>query len=544
MPDDLLDLARDAYERMAWGDALARYRAVDEREALAPVDLERAARAADLIGRPAESAELWQRAVQEAERIGETEHAARCAGWLGMALMNQGDMAQAGGWFARARRLFEETGTDGPVAGLLLLPVALQALFGGDPATARPVFAEALEIGERFREVDLMALGRLGLGRSLLGLGSITEGFALLDEAMLSVTAGEVSPVVAGIVYCAVIEACNALLDLRRAREWTEALTRWCDSQPDLVPFRGHCLTHRADIMKMRGAWPDALGEVERACELLLEPPPQAAVGDALYDKAELHRLRGDFAEAEEAFRDASQWGRDPQPGLAQLRLAQGDVAAAEAAIRRVVSEKQDRVDRIRLLAAFVEIMLAVDDVAAARPATEELAEITASVGAPFLDATSAYAIGAVALADGDARAAISALRTAWTLWCELDTPYEAARARVLIGLACHELGDDDTATMELDLARRAFTQLGAVPDLARIDALRASGEPPDAAGLTGREVEVLELIAAGNTNRQVGEALFISEKTVARHVSNIFTKLGVSSRAAATAYAYTHGLA
>jgi DNA-binding CsgD family transcriptional regulator len=543
MPDDLL-LARDAYERMAWGDALATFRAVDEREPLAAVDLERAARAADLVGRPAEAVELWQRAVQESERIGEKEYAARCAGWLGMLLMNQGDMAQAGGWFARARRLFEEIGADSPVAGYLLIPVALQALFGGDPATAQPVFAEALKIGERFREVDLMALGRLGLGRSLLGLGSMTDGFALLDEAMLSVTAGEVSPVVAGIVYCAVIEACNALLDLRRAREWTEALSRWCDSQPDLVPFRGHCLTHRADIMKMRGAWPDALGEVERACEWLLQPPPQSAVGDALYDKAELHRLRGEFAEAEAAFRDASQWGRDPQPGLAQLRLAQGDLMAAEAAIRRVVAEKQDQVDRIRLLAAYVEIMLAVGDVAAARPAAEELTEITSAVGVPFLDATSAYAAGAVALADGDAQAAISALRTAWTVWCELDTPYEAARARVLIGLACRELGDDDTAMMELDLARRAFAQLGAAPDLARLDALAAPSQPPDAAGLTGREVEVLELIAAGNTNRQIGATLFISEKTVARHVSNIFIKLAVSSRAAATAYAYTHGLA
>jgi ATP/maltotriose-dependent transcriptional regulator MalT len=426
----------------------------------------------------------------------------------------------------------------------LLIAVALPALFSGDAASARPGFAGALAIGERFGERDLMALGRLGLGRSLLALGSMPDGITLLDEAMVSVTAGEVSPIVAGIVYCAVIEACHALLDLRRAREWTEALSRWCDSQPDLVPFRGQCLTHRAEVMKLRGAWPDALIEVERACARLLEPPPQAAVADALYDKAELHRLRGDFTAAEDAFREASQWGRDPQPGLAQLRLAQGDLAAAEAAIRRVVSEIQDRGERARLLAAFIDIMLAAEDVAASRLAAEELAEIAADVGAPFLDATSAYATGAVALADGDAQAAIGALRHAWTVWCELDTPYEAAQARVLIGLACRELGDDDTATMELDLARRVFLQLGAAPDLARLDALSTRRVPDAAGGLTGREVEVLELIATGKTNRQVAEALFISEKTVARHVSNIFTKLAVSSRSAATAYAYRHGLA
>jgi len=544
MSDDLLDLARDAYERMAWTDAYAGYRAADEHAPLAAIDLEFAARAAELIGRTSDSDALWQRAVHESERIGDKEHAARCAFWLGMTLMNQGDIAQAGGWWARSRALFDETPADSPLAGYLLIPVALPALFAGDAAIARPIFTEALGIGERFGERDLMALGRIGLGRSLLALGSMNDGLALLDEAMVAVTAGEVSPIVAGFVYCAVIEGCHALLDLRRAREWTEALSRWCDAQPDLVPFRGQCLTHRAEIMKLRGSWSDALDEVQRACERLLAPPPQAAVADALYDKAELHRLRGEFAEAEDAFREASQWGREPQPGLAQLRLAQGDLSAAEAAIRRVVSEQQDQVERTQLLAAFIDIMLAVDDIAAARPAVEELGAIAADVGAPFLDATSAYATGAVALADGDSQAAIGALRHAWTVWCELDTPYEAARARVLIGLACRELGDDDTASMELDLARRAFTQLGAAPDLARLEVLSTPPESAPAGGLTGREVEVIELVAAGKTNRQIAEALFISEKTVARHVSNIFTKLAVSSRSAATAYAYRHGLA
>ena len=437
-----------------------------------------------------------------------------------------------------------DEGAASAVAGFILIPVALQGVFGGDAASARPTFDEILSMGERFGDTDLMTFGRLGLGQSLLRLGDFTAGIASLDDAMLSVIAGDVSPLVAGIVYCAVIESCHALLDIRRAREWTEALSRWCDAQPDLVPFRGQCLIHRAEIMKAGGAWADALGEVRRACDRLLEPPPQPAAADALYQKAELHRLRGEFAEAEEAYRATSRWGREPQPGLAQLRLAQGQPDVAESAIRRVVAENHDPIARASLLVAFIDIMLAVDDVAAARSASSELAAIASRVGAPFLLALSQYSAGAVALADGDAHSAIAALRGAWTQWYELDAPYEAARARVLIALACRDLGDDDTATMELDMAHQAFVHLGATPELARLGALTASTDRAASGGLTGREMQVLELIATGKTNRQIAEALFISEKTVARHVSNIFTKLAVSSRAAATAYAYRHGLA
>ena len=544
MPDDTLELARVAYSRMAWADALALFSGADEHESLGPDDLERAAKAAELTGRASRADALWQRAVHEYERIEDNERAAKCAFWQGLSFMQRGDIAQAGGWFARARRILGDEGAASPVAGFLLIPVALQALFSGDAASARPTFDEILSIGQRFGDTDLLTFGRLGLGQSLLRLGDSTQGIASLDDAMLSVTAGDVSPLVAGIVYCAVIETCQALLDIRRAREWTEALSRWCDAQPGLVPFRGQCLIHRAEIMKARGAWTDALGEVRRACDRLLEPPPQPAVADALYQKAELHRLRGEFAEAEEAYRATSQWGREPQPGLAQLRLAQGQPGVAESAIRRVVAENQDPVKRANLLVAFIEIMLAVDDIAAARSASSELAGIASEVGAPFLHAMSQYSAGAVALADGDAHTAITALRRAWSQWYEIDAPYEVARARVLIALACRELGDDDTATMELDMARQAFADLGATPELARLGALTAPSDRTASGGLTGREMQVLELIATGKTNRQIAEALFISEKTVARHISNIFTKLAVSSRAAATAYAYRHGLA
>jgi ATP/maltotriose-dependent transcriptional regulator MalT len=540
---EALDRAREAFAEMAWADAYALFCAADEQEQLSVEDLDRAARAAVLIGQDSDADELWRRAVQEAERIGDYERGAACAGWLGMALMNRGEIARASGWFSRAGRLHDEAGVESAIAGYLLLPIALQSLFGGDPASARPVFAEALQIGERFREADLLALSRLGLGRSLLGLGHSRDGMAMLDDAMVSVTAGEVSPYVAGIIYCAVIEACHSVLDVRRAREWTEGLAHWCELQPSLVRYRGQCLVHRAEIMKLRGLWPEALAELDSARPRSYEA--QAVMGAAAYERAELNRLQGEFADADAAYRQASEHGHEPQPGLALLRLAQGQPDAAVATIRRVVDEQRDPAERSRLLAAYVEIMLTVDDVAAARTAAEELAGLARDLGARFLDATADYAAGTVALADGDPSTAIAALRRAWTTWCDIDAPYEAARARLAIGLACRDMSDDDTAAMELAVARKAFDELGAVADVARLDALTRPGTTTGAAGgLTGRELEVLELVAAGKTNRQIATDLVISEKTVARHLSNIFTKLGVSSRAAATAYAFRHGLA
>jgi DNA-binding CsgD family transcriptional regulator/tetratricopeptide (TPR) repeat protein len=543
MVDSALGLGREAFRCKRWADAYARLSEADRDTPLALDDLEALTLAAELIGRRDESLTLRERAYREGLDAGDRARAARCAFWSGMALMHKGEAAQAGGWFERSSDLLDESADDCAERGYLLLPSALQMLFGGNAAGAEPIFTAAIDIGERCHEVDLATLGRLGRGHALIRLGRVVDGTSWLDRAMLAVTAGDASPTVCGIVYCTMIEACHEIFDVARAQEWTDALTRWCESQPDLVPFRGQCLVHRAELMRMHGAWDDAMIEAQRAYTLLSDPPGQPAIGTAWYEQAELCRLRGDFTRAEEAYKQAHQFGREPQPGLALLRLAQGRLDAGEAAIRRVVEESQGEVIRSTVLAAYVEIVSAANDLDAARAAASELAELAAKLDAPFLDALSAYAAGTVALASGDARAAAGLLRQASTSWQQLDAQYDAARARVLLGLAFSELGDVDGAQMELDAARQTFQRLGAAPDLVRLDALTRA-TPKSAPGLTGREVEVLGLLATGKTNREIADALIISEKTVARHVSNLFVKLGVNSRSAATAYAFKHDLA
>lgn len=540
---DARDRGTRADDHESWADMFDRLAAADREETLPPDDLERLATAAYLTGRDEESADARARAHQALLDRGEERRAARSAFWLAFQLLMRGERARGGGWLSRARRLLDDLLDEGVEEGFLLVPAGLGSLADGRDEAALEAFTRASEAGERFADDDLRALGRLGRGQALVRLGETEEGVALLDEAMAAAEAGLLSPIVLGVVYCAVIEICHEIFDLERATEWTAALSRWCESRPELVPYRGQCLVRRAEILELRGDWPDALDEARRAGDVLTRPPGEPAAGEAYYRQAELHRLRGEGTRAEEAYREASRWGRETQPGLALLRLARGEVDAAEAALRRVLDEAADPGARCRILPALVDVLLAAGDVTGARAAADELSEHAAALDAPLLRALADRSLGAVCLADGEARAALEALRSAWEAWEALEAPYEVARTRLLVGRACRELGDEDGAELEIEAAARTFRELGAGPDLARAEALRRSGRSGGSHGLTSREMEVLEHVAAGETNREIGARLSISDRTVERHLTNIYRKLRVSSRAAATAYAYEHGL-
>ena len=537
-----LERARDAYAARAWTDAYALLQEADESEPLASSDLGLLATAAYMLGRDDEWVAGHERAHHLHLQAGEVELAARAACWIGISYALREEFGQAEGWFGRAQRLLDERDADCVERGFLLIAYGHGLRASGDFAGASAAGAEAAALATRFGDRDLFALGVLLQGEAAVFDARVSEGLALLDEAMVAVSTEDLSPVVAGLGYCAVILTCQQVFELPRAREWTLALDRWRRQQPDLVAFTGRCLVHRAEILQLGGSWEDALEEARQACRRFAETN-SPSTGVALYREAELLRLRGDLVDAEEAYRAASRAGRDPQPGLAQLRLAQGRLDAAVATIRRAAAESSDPLNRAVLLPAQVEIMLAAGETDEARAACDELETVAGRYSSGMLDAIVAYERGAVELAAGDAPRALESLRRALEAWRALEAPYEVARTRVLIGEACRALDDSDACTLELEAALAEFVRLGALPDASRVEQLL--GGAPDGAdhGLSPREHEVLRLLAAGKSNREIAAALVISEHTVARHVQNIFAKLRVSSRTAATAFAFEHDL-
>ena len=536
-----LDRGRACVEQGAWVDAFAALSEADEASPLEPADLELLARAAYMLGSDDDYLRTLERAHYGYLDAEDGPRAARCTWWIGLCLLMLGESAPAQGWFARGDRLLERAQSDCVDRGYLLLAHMLRCFADDDFQGAHDLAGEAIEIGQRFDDGDLVALGVMDQGHALLELGRTAEGLRLIDESMVAVTGGKLSPIVAGILYCNTIAVCRGAHELRRAREWTAALTAWCERQPDMVAHTGVCLVHRAEIMQLQGHWDQAFEEARRVS--VAGVLNRRASSAALYVQGELHRLRGEFDAAEEAYRLATRQGSAAQSGIALLRLAQGKLDAALAAIRRVSEETDAPLDRTVLLPAHVEIALAAGELEEAARAADELAAIASIQGSESLDALSAYARGAVALARGEAAEALTSLRESSRVWLGLEAPYEEARARVLVGLACRELGDHDGAALELDAARTAFDELGARPDLARVAALAGSQGARDRYALSPRELEVLRLLASGETNRAIAGVLVLSERTVDRHVSNIYAKLGVSSRAAATARAYEEKL-
>ena len=534
-----LEHGRDCHARRAWGDAYHALRSADHVAPLDVDDLDRLATAAYLSGRDLEYQQFLERLYRVHVESGAGARAARCAFWLAITFMLRGETGRSNAWTARGQRLVEDH--DCVERGYLAVAVAEQQLRDGHTEEAHATGGQAAAVGESFGDLDVTAAARHAQGRALIQQGDVVAGLKRLDETMLTVVAGELSPIMTALMYCSVIDTCQQVYALGRAREWTAAFSSVCEQQPEMV-FNGICLVHRAEILQSQGAWAEALTEACRACERaqrLDRKPP----GAALYQQAEIHRLRGESDKADQAYRAASDQGYEPQPGLALLRLVQGRPDAASAALRRLTSATSDRLRRARLLPAHLEIMLATGEIEEAKAARDELRELAHVFDSDVLRAVVAQGDGAIAVANDRPQEALDPLRAAFERWDRLEAPYEAARVRVLIGRACRALGDGEAAALEYAAARAVFERLGAGPDLESLEALNDPSQSALARPLTDREIGVLRMIADGRTNKEIAAELCLSDRTIDRHVSNILYKLDVPSRAAATAYAFQHKL-
>ncbi|MEV6062670.1 helix-turn-helix transcriptional regulator [Nocardia asteroides] len=536
---DSLLRAREAYERREWVAAFEALSGTDA-DLLRAEDFTRLATAAQLTGRTNDGIQAMQRAYQLNLDAGAVTAAARCAFWLAMTLLNSGEAAVGSGWVARAQRLLADLPGEVVEHGYVWVAVLHRHLAAGEFGELAACADHVTEIGRRFEVPELIAMGLSVQGRVAIYAGRVRAGLELLDEAMAAVAAGEVSTLFAGEIYCSLVEACQEVADFARMEQWTLALTTWCADQPGLVPFTGQCAVHRGQLMRVHGAYDAALAEFESALGRYVAAGTVAPAGLAQAERGDVLRLRGAYAEADDAYAAAVGFGHDPQPGLALLWADRGRHAAALATVRRLVAETPDPVPRCRVLPAAVDILLASGEPAEAVELSAELHTIATGFGCAALRAAAARAAGCVAVARGEPAVAVGELRRAARLWSALDAPYETARCRADLGRALRALGDENSARLEFAAAHAVFTRLGAAPAAAEVARLLTPALP---GGLTEREAEVLRLVAAGRSNPQIAGELVVSEKTVARHLSNIFGKLEVGSRTAAAAFAFEHNL-
>lgn len=535
-----LHRAQDAYERREW---VAAYRLLSDLDGteLKGADFSALGITAHLLGRRNDQIQAFQRAFRAYLDEGNLRCAARSALWLSAVLAGGGEPAIANGWLARAQRVLDELGEDVVERGYLIERLVFRHIMSSEFADAREKAPRIAYYGQRFGDADLVALGLQTQARLEVYCGKVADGLRLLDEAMVLVLAGEVSPVFSGVVYCSAIEACQEISDLARVSEWTHALSTWCNAQPGLVAFTGQCAVHRGQLMRFHGAYPDAVAELERAAQRYAEIGGSPAAGQAHYERGEVLRLRGEFDTAEAAYDKAAGYGHSAQPGRALLSLARGRTEAAAAAIHRLLAERQEPVHRSQVLPAAIDILVATGEHQSVPALVGELDQLGRDFGTTALHAAGMFATATLAQVLGEIERALSCARRAAEEWAQLEAPYEEARCRVLIGRELGILGDEESAAAELTAAWETFAELGARPAEHEVAALL--GGKKAAGGLSPREVEVLRLVATGKSNAEIAVLLVLSEKTVARHLSNIFTKLDVSSRTAAAAFAFTHHL-
>lgn len=536
---DAVTLGRRAAASGEWAQAYEALSSVDP-ASLAPVDLEALADAAWWVFDEHQAIQARQRAYAGYAAAGDDTRAGAAAARLAIDHFSRGNRSVGSGWLAKAHRHLDGE-PECPEQGMLWTMEATVRRYGGDPEGSLELAERAAALARRLRDGSGLAMAIHTEGMAHLSAGRIAQGLTLLDEAMTSVLAGEVDPYLTGVVYCNVIGACLEIADLRRASEWSIAARDWCDSLAADSPFHSLCRVNRAQVARFSGAWAEAEAEASLAAEQM-EQVDSAEIGSALAELGEIRRRRGDLDGSAVAFDRARAHGADPQPGRALLALARGRNREAAAELRSARERAQTVPERVRLLAACVEVSIASGEPAEAKACAAELREVTAALTTPALEAMADHADGAVLLAQGDPEAALPPLRRACAAWADLHFPYEHARSRQVLGTAMRAAGDEEGGMGELREAGEAFARLGARLDVAAVGALL---RPDDAlpAGLSAREGEVLRLVASGKTNRDIAVELVLSEHTVGRHLQNIYSKIGVSSRAAATAFVFEHGL-